>query len=60
MRRAAWAAAAIVVAVVGEGPLSGIDAAFALAGLFPRAAGGPGLETLSSRCSSPSLGHAGV
>ena len=46
MRRAAWAVAAIVIAVFGGWPLSGIDAAIAQAGLFPRAAGGPGLETI--------------
>ena len=46
MRRAAWAMAAIVIAVFGGWPLSGVDGAIAQAGLFPRAAGGPGLETI--------------
>ena len=46
MRRVAWAVAAIVIAVFGGWPLSGVDAAIAQAGLFPRAAGGPGLETI--------------
>lgn len=46
MKRAAWAAAAVIVAVYGGWPLSGLDAAIAGAGLFPFAGGGPGLETV--------------
>lgn len=47
MKRAAWALAAVLMGLFGGWLLSGIDAAIARAGLFPRASGGPGLETVA-------------
>ncbi len=46
MKRGLWALAAVLMALLGGWLLSGIDSAIAQAGLFPKAAGGPGLESV--------------